>query len=714
MRGAAWILVAISTLGPLPGFKTANAATADFDSIRVLATVDSTVHQESRLINPDVLEIQLTAIDPRAKSISVQFLHDALAKQRYYGVWETIHGMSDSLDNRGSRDEFAGTLIGVNVNFSSVRAPFYMTSLSHGKEGTIHYGIYVKSTSPGRFYFAQKGFTGFSFDQAVLTYDIIYGPSYAEVLSRYNQLAGPSVMPPLWAFDSGWWRDDAHTGFHNSPFGKVTNAQENVLDDADQLERLQIPAAWLWVDRPYGTGANGWGNFDFDSSFPNPLAMIYTLAEKGYNLLVWAANKTWNPSELWSEGVQHGYLYADTSGSAADLKKTGAYPWLRNKLDQFAQMGIKGFKLDRGEEEEDAIPNSDKNSEVIEFSRLASEVMVDRYGSDHYNFARNLNDTARRYSAAWGGDPQCSFGGLQQSITQGLRSAMINFPMWGSDTGGILCSHSPKEVFSRWFEFSALSPMMEVAIGSQRTPWYDYDDQMIEIARHYAELHHQLMPYTRSEMHYATQTGMPVMRPLVLAYPDDPAVADLSDEYLYGSELLVAPVITKGTSFRYVYFPEGRWLSFPDGQRVQIGGQIAKISAPIDSLPLFVREGAIVPMGDLFRGNNHWTASWSSRLRLELYPSVHVTNHFDYFDGSAVKTIQMKSAGRLAHDVEVDFNDLGTPGEVRLHCHQFSSIEKNGEKLAPGSGYHWDAAAGVASISFSGRTQLLIHDVSGL
>jgi hypothetical protein len=173
MKRAAWILVVVTILWPTLGFRSANAANADFDSIRLLTTVDPTVHKESRLINPAVLEIQLTAIDPQAKSISVQFLHDALAKQHYYGVWETIHGASDSLDNRGSRDEFAGTLIGVNVNFSSVRAPFYMTSLNHGKEGAIHYGIYVKSTAAGRFYFAQKGFTGFTFDQAVLTYDII-------------------------------------------------------------------------------------------------------------------------------------------------------------------------------------------------------------------------------------------------------------------------------------------------------------------------------------------------------------------------------------------------------------------------------------------------------------------------------------------------------------------------------------------------------------
>ncbi|MDR3607990.1 MAG: glycoside hydrolase family 31 protein [Oligoflexia bacterium] len=708
MRHILWVLVlAFAALG-------ANAFSADYESPRpdrlpptdVLVKLqagyvpDRRVRQSVRFIHPEVAEVTVSGGDAKAKAIEVRFRDSS---DHFYGVWEAAHynsgGRSGGIDNRGSRGPFMGTLVTRDVNYSSARAPFFMM-----RSGPRFYGIYVKSTALGSFSFEKA--PSFSFNGSELQYDVIFGASYADILSRYNELAGPSVMPPLWAFGTGWWRDDAHEGFH----GKVANAQENVLDDADQLQRLQIPAAWLWLDRPYGTGGNGWGNFDFDPSFPNPAQLIRGLNEKGYELLLWIANKNWEPSELWDEALKHGFLYEKKSGSAVDLKNPDAYSWFLKKLDRYVSLGIKGYKIDRGEEDEDAIPDEAKNSEIIEFSRLASQSMEKRHGSDHFDFARNLNDVGRRYSTVWGGDPQCTFGGLRTSITLGLRSGMIDFPMWGSDTGGLLCDHVPSEVFQRWLAFAAFSPMMEVAIGSKRTPWYEYDDAMVKTTRKFAELHHLLIPYTRSEMFAATQTGMPIMRALVLADPEDPWTADISDEYLYGSELLVAPVTQAGASSRSVYFPKGRWFSFssgsPERPSVQEGGKSASIAAPLDSIPVFAREGAIIPMGDLLRANNHWTSDWAPHLDIHLFPSSRVASQFVYFDGKTTKEIRMRPSGA---DWVVDFEDLGTAGVVQVHCRGFDSIDKNGKRLVPEKDYRFDSTAGMAYIPFDGPTKLTIR-----
>ncbi len=146
--------------------------------------------------------------------------------------------------------------------------------------------------------------------------------------------------------------------------------------------------------------------------------------------------------------------------------------------------------------------------------------------------------------------------------------------MWGSDTGGYFAPPSAdNELLARWLEFSAFSPMMEVILGPKRTLWDDYSPEVVGIAQKYVAAHHDLIPYTRSAMYQATQDGMPIMRALVLAYPDDARLTDMWDEYLYGDSLLVAPVTTAQTTEREVYLPAGKWMNYHDKQTVYAGRQ---------------------------------------------------------------------------------------------------------------------------------------------
>ena len=638
-------------------------------------------------LKPGVLQVHLAY--GQATEVSEQFRDQG---EHYYGIWEYPFG--GNIDNRGADHDFLGLGNQRDVHHASARAPFYVTSK--------RYGIYVESLSQGHYAVAQAGKTGFSFKGSQLTYDIIYGPSYAEILDRYNQMAGPAFMPPLWAFGTIWWRDDQHDDLRG-----VKNAQEKVLDDADRLRALKIPAGAIWLDRPYGTGDRGWGNMDFDASFPDPAKMIRDLNARGMNLLLWTANRC--SSGLSEQGSAKGYLFP-YQWPAADIQRPEVYQWFKDKLNAYVGLGVKGYKIDRGEENE--MPESVENQLSVLFPKLSAEGLHDAYGDDYFVFSRNATDTARKYTALWNGDAWSTFSGLQTSIKNGIRSGTINFPMWGSDTGGYFAPAKPdKELLARWLEFSAFSPMMEVILGPQRTTWADYDEELVGIAKAYATMHHDFIPYTRSYMYQATQTGMPIMRPLIFAYPTDDTLSDMWDEYLYGSDILVAPVTAATVRDRKVYLPAGRWMSYNEKHAVYEGKTAITVAAALGTVPLFVREGAIIPRGNIVQLNNNWVPTWTPKLRIEVFPSGRQTSQFKYFTGSGVQNITVApEAGGLS----IEFGDLGLSGDLEVYCQKAKTVTRNGKSLREGVDYQYDAQARKLTIPFQAASTLAIKGAESL
>ena len=660
------------------------ASTLDADL--TLTPAGASAHVHFAFLNPQVLRVQLTLTSGTPSQEAETFNDQG---EHYYGAWEFPY--NGSLDNRGvSKDMLGDAGDPTVINASNGRAPFYTTSLG--------YAIYTESQGQGHYSFAINRQTSFSFYDTQLTYDIIYGPGYDAMLAQYTGLAGGAYMPPLWALDSIWWKDDEHDSF---PPG-VTNAQENVLDTATQLQNYQIPAAGYWIDRPYGTGYEGWGNMDFDSSFPDPAQMVSDLHAKGLHLMLWISDHAWN--NLYTQGSADGYLYPGTAndGPAPVMTNPAAYSWIQQQLNTFVNLGIEGYKLDRGDDNE--MPAQNENQENVLFAQMAAEGLAAANNGQYFVFARSMYDTGRQYAALWNGDSLSSFAGLAASVASGLRAGAINFPMWGSDSGGYVHGPPTEELFARWLEFSSYSPMMEVLVGAGRTPWYNYDSTLVNITRSAAETHHNLMPYTRSFLYQATQTGMPVMRPLVFAYPNDPNVALLEDEYLYGSELLVAPVVTQGATSRSVYLPAGNWVDDNDKTTTYAGGQTITANAPLDTIPVFAREGAIIPRGDILQSNNNWTPNWAPSLDIEFFPSDTQPSTFSYYTGSAVKTIQAaQSDGAL----NITTDDLGLGGMLEVHAQNVTTVVRNGITLGPGD-YTYDPSTDLLSVSFSGATDLTL------
>jgi alpha-glucosidase (family GH31 glycosyl hydrolase) len=664
---------------------------------------------------PDVLRVDLRQTRaPASNAHGNVSIRESFADngERIYGLFQAAWSRRTSsgtyspdrgLDNRGVEADLLGN--GMHkwfdgMRYSSVRAPFHMTSAG--------YGIYVRSWCKGRYALAIDRETSFEFDDSTLTYFVLYGPSYQRILALYNTLAGPSRIPPDWALGPIWWRDDSHEDLRSSERVRLANAQEVVLNDARELCKRRVPASAMWLDRPYARpdGAFGWGGMEegrlaFGDGFPTPRQMIDTLRQSGLKLMLWIANRSDN--EMGAEGRARGYLLS--TGRAVDMRNADAYAWFQEKLDTFLEQGVQGYKIDRGEENE--VPEHLENRNAVLFPKMAAEGLERRHGQDFFVFARNLYDEGRKYSAVWNGD---SYGwkGFRESVRQALRCALMNFPMWGSDTGGY--GETTAELCARWSQFAAYTPMMEILIGPRRTPWLDFPGDVFDIIAEQARTKHDLIPYLRSELYIANRTGMPVMRPLVLAYPDDPSVGDMSDEYLYGSELLVAPVLEKGARDRDVYLPAGRWLDYRTKDVVYAGGRRLRVPAPLSSIPVFVREGAIIPRGDVLKGNNTWTENWEPRLRVEVFPSSRFESEFAYHTRRDVRRIRSRPASAA---LTIDVEDLGARGQLDVWCQRPDRVVSNGRPLSEGTGYSYDAARRLLRVPVLGATALELRGVRG-
>jgi alpha-D-xyloside xylohydrolase len=662
-------------------------------------------HVTFNFIQPGMIQTTLSSSNSSPSQIFQQF--EDQGEDIFGGFEGTPIG---SLSTRNFSAQLARCLNISPVLSDGGHAPFYLT--------TRHYGIYAETDALGTLTFAQGGYTSFSFNVPTLTYDIIYGTDYATIMAGFSSRSGGAYMPPTWAFDSIWWKDDDHASF---PPG-VTNAQGNVLDTASKLAQYQIHASGEWIDRPYGTscgqGDGGWGKMDWDMSntgFNNPAQMVSTLQTNGINLMLWISDLVW--CDLYNEALADGYLFYTNDNSTVNLQNTNAFIWFQTNLNNYVNIGIKGYKIDRGDQGE--MPDAVNNRNDTLFQQMAMQGVSAAHPNDSFVFSRTVSDTGRRYSALWNGDTYSTFISMQYSIINGLRAGVLNFPMWGSDTGGYQGGNMTEELFDRWFEFSTYCPIMEVEHGNGRTPWYNFSTNftsptnIVFIAAAQAAAHHDLIPYSRSWLYQATQTGMPVMRPIMFGYPNDTneSTTITNCEYLFGPNILVAPVVTAGATSRAVYLPADHWLDYNTKSNLYAGSTTLTVSAPIQTIPLFVREGAIIPRGDILQGNNMWTSNWSPSLRIEFFPSDNFNSTFPYYTGSSDQTISCSNQNQSR---VIQFGDLGNSGVLQIYVKNPGLINLNGTNLNLGTDYTYNPTNNLLQIPFAGATTVVVSNSSSL
>lgn len=536
----------------------------------------------------------------------------------------------------------AGQLAGCNK--SGMPSPFFLSS--HG------YGVFPETDAIGRLAFpnavddpphcstspppcpvtlGQPDRTQLCFKTNRLAYEV-YAGKPAEVVRAYSARAGLPTMPPVRQFALTHWRD-------------TVDGQATVIDDVNQLLRRGIPLGTEWIDNPWETSTklptesqnsryacNGTLTFD-PNQFPDPPGMVAALNSQGVELGLWlsphvrekAAERPC-PVTDYPEGsfIQ---TTRTTDPLQLDLTNPATLAHFKNKLRQLFGLGITMVKGDRGEEFEleDATfaggTGTDlMNTNPVRYAKATTEVLEELYGDQYTTLWRGgYTGLPSIVNGVWGGDPRATYEGLRLSVRRGLNSWLSGHPMWGTDTGGFngggTGAPSPT-LFTRWAQFSAVSPVFEVGgAGRNATPWL-YDDTTVARFRESVLLHYALFPYLYGLAQRAARTGEPIARPMAFDYPADEEAWTADQHMMVGPDLLAVPVTADRNETDAaagqptpvdVYLPRGRWIDLYTGAVVN-GGQHIVHESTLDDFPLYLRAGAAIGFNQRIDGV--WPEPW--------------------------------------------------------------------------------------------------------
>jgi alpha-glucosidase (family GH31 glycosyl hydrolase) len=424
---------------------------------------------------------------------------------------------------------------------------------------------------------------------------VIRADTPADVVLEYTGITGKPVMPPKWAL-----------GYMQSH--RTLAGHDEVLEIAATFRRKKLPIdALIYL----GTGytPSGWntghGSLDFNPKvFDKPEEILGHLHEQHLKVILHVNNA---PRTL------HGEI-PPAAGERAGPDQIATY-WARHRPP--LKLGIDGWWPDDGDE----LPIE---ARLARHSMYFKGSLIDRPGERPFSLHRTGYAGMQRYGAwVWSGDVFTLWDTLAAHVPIGVNFSLSASPFWGSDTGGFTPTRElTGELYARWFQFSAFTPSFRShgRVWHTRLPWgwntgalgpnevvaategstapdisELHNDQVEPICRRYLELRYQLMPYLYTAVREAHDTGMPIMRALWLHYPDDPKATARGDEYLWGRDILVAPVVTKGATHRTLYLPQGQWYDYW-ARSVVMGGQEITRYVNLSTMPLYVRAGAILPL----------------------------------------------------------------------------------------------------------------------
>ncbi len=428
----------------------------------------------------------------------------------------------------------------------------------------------------------------------------------AEILESYARLTGFPPVPPRWSF--GLW---ASTSF-------VPIDQAQVEGRARRLRHEEIPADVVHLDATWQRAGERCDLRWDPAAFPDPARLVSDLHSLGYKVCLWENPYVSVHSSLFQEGAARGYflrrpdgsVYTPQIGSGAggrryplcaivDFTNPEVAAWFGKLHAPLLEIGVDTFKTDFGEEiPADAVFHNGRTGAVMRnlYARLYQELVFTMLATRHGRaviWARAACPGAQRFPVHWSGDPHCTYEDMAATLRGGLSAGMSGLAFWSHDIGGFYGTPSP-DLYLRWAQFGLLSGHARYHGTTPRDPW-EFGDDVLTIFRRYAVLRSRLVPYLYTYAWQAAETGLPVMRPLVLRYQDDPATYGIDWQYLLGDELLVAPVLDPDGRAT-IYLPRGCWTDFWTGETVS-GPCAVRRTAPPDVLPVYVRENSLVPLG---------------------------------------------------------------------------------------------------------------------
>lgn len=596
-----------------------------------------------------------------------------------------ILGMGEGgpqFNRRGNTDRMFSGSGGYNLRTFSSRVPVPWLISTAGWAMYFHqpFGRFDLTGEEGKF-LPNAG--------AALPLDIFVVLSFdpATIMAEYSRLTGLPELPALWTF-----------GYQQSH--RTLGSREEILAEAKTFRDKKLPCDTLIY---LGTGfcPSGWntnnGEFGFNQKvMPDPKAMFDQLHDDHFKVVLHVAYPT---------GIH------EMAGAVKDpcdpLRRAETQPSCYWEMHRpVLATGVDGWWPDEG----DAL---NLPSRLVRNRMYWEAPQIDQPGRRPFALHRNGAAGMQRYGAfLWSGDVSSLWETLKNQVPIGINCGLTGIPCWGTDIGGFVpTAELTGELYVRWFQFGAFCTLFRShgRVWTLRLPWgwnqgvptppvsnetplrapeTEYHNAAVEpICRQYLELRYRLMPYLYSAVRECTRTGVPVMRALWLHYPDDPAAVARGDEYLWGRDLLVAPVVEKGAVSRRVYLPRGVWHDFWTGERHEGGSEIGR---PVDlaTLPLFVRAGAIVPMGPV---KQYTGEAVDAPLEIAVYPGADGSFLLYEDDGASFRYRSGEWMG-----IQMAWNDRRQALSLRLAA---------GSKMLPPARRNMVVKAGAVSrpVVFDGR-----------
>ncbi len=541
------------------------------------------------------------------RSRSLGFVIDSegnhhLSAQLSLGVGEQVYGLGERFTpfiKNGQTVDIWNEDGGTSSEQAYKNIPFYLTNAG--------YGVFINHTGKVSLEVGSEAVERVQFSAVTqdLEYLVIYGPTPKEILDKYTALTGRPPLLPEWSF--GLWLS---TSF-------VTDYDEKTVQGfIDGMRERDIPLSVFHFDC-FWMREFQWCDFQWDArTFPEPAAMLKRLKSDGLRISLWINPYIGQASPLFEEGKRLGYLLrrndgpGGTAGSVwqwdlwqagnaiVDFTNPAACDWFKSKLRPLLEIGVDCFKTDFGERiptdvvyHDGSDPEQMHNLYTQLYNQTVFDLLVEHSKDDAIVFARSATVGGQTMPVHWGGDNTSSFESMAESLRGGLSLGLSGFGYWSHDIGGFEGNPDPA-VFKRWLAFGLLSSHSRLhGNESVRVPWA-FDEEAVDVTRKFVKLKQSLMPYLMSTSKSAHEQGTPMMRAMLLEFPEDRTCWHLDRQYMFGPDLLVAPVFNATGEVEF-YLPQGEWTNLFSG-KVEAGGRWVREVHGFDSLPVYVREGSVL------------------------------------------------------------------------------------------------------------------------
>lgn len=610
-----------------------------------------------------------------------------MREQLSVGVEDKIYGLGERFGNfikNGQEVKITNQDGGTASEQSYKNIPFYLTDAGYGvfvdEPQTVDFE--VTSENVDRVQFSSEGES--------LQYYVIYGPTPQEILHRYTELTGSMQLPPAWSF--GLWLTTSFT---------TDYSEETVLKFIDGMKEHNIPLDVFHFDCFWQKGFE-WSNMEWDrDEFPDPEGLIKKIHDRGIKVCVWINPYIAQKGKMFEEGKKNGYFIKRENGNLwqwdlwqagnafVDFTNPDAVKWYKSKLKALLDMGVDCFKTDFGERipVEDAVffdgsdPKREHNYYTLQYNKAVFDTIEENKGKgEAVVFARSATVGSQKYPLHWGGDALSNFKNMADTLHGGLSFLSSGFAFWSHDIGGFEDGPDTPtpDLYKRWTQFGLLSSHSRYH-GSNvyRVPW-NFDDEAVDNTRKFVNLKLSLMPYLYTQAAHDTAYGNPLMRPMWFNFTEDRTAHTLDNQYMFGTQLLVAPVFNPEGHVNF-YLPAGKWTSIiNDDETYDItdGKWISKDYGELD-LPVLARDNTI-----LLRNPKAVHADYDFTKDLDI-------NLYDMHEGStSVAVVDQKGqdAGKVTvvrSGNQLTVTTTGLTGSATIYVHENGKVTKtalNGTK----------------------------------